>query len=158
MAEGCFTIISYPPPKNNLHSLPPTCRKGSNFANVNQRANHLIVITPSLWFLGLITVQPPCLAAVFFLPPLQHCSCTIALSFQFWSYTLPCSKRNGIVKGEQQNKQKRSNSASKKLNPNRSRAAHPLHPAKVKIDYISLSFILLHPSTQLHKGNLHTSL
>ena len=38
----------------------------------------------------------------------------------------------------------------KKLNPNRSRAAHPLHPFWVKIDCISLSFIFLHHSPQLY--------
>ena len=156
MAEGCFTIISYPPLKNNLHSLPPTCRKGSNFANVNQRANHLIVITPSLWFLGLITVQPPCLAAVFF----PSFATLILHRHSFLFLVVPPSlfQIKGIAKGEQHNKQKRSNSASKKLNPNRSRAAHPLHPFWVKIKYISLSFILLRHTPQLYKGNFHISL
>ena len=40
----------------------------------------------------------------------------------------------------------------------RSRTAHPDRPAWMKTDYISLSFILVRPSPQLHKGNLHTLL
>ena len=41
---------------------------------------------------------------------------------------------------------------------NRIKTAYPDRPALVKMDYISLSFTLFHPSPRLHKGDLHTLL
>ena len=123
MAEGCFTIISYPLPKNNLQSLPPTCRKGSNFANVNQRANHLIVITPSLWFLGLITVQPPCLAAVFF----SSSFATLLLhrhSFQFLVVPPSLFQTKGIAKANSRTN-KRDRTAHKEIEPKSKQGSPP---------------------------------